>query len=153
SLIRSVGLYEQLKFEYVTLRAAHSGTWYWALWGFHFVDENEQLRMQNHAQEIIDAFGGGEDATTLTHPVQFARLGEPTVITFDQLCDAFPQKRDAWEDIARDNGLGMHDPIEFGRIVLLTGPTWTGRLDLDGADRLIFDDRAKRVLRAWARGG
>ena len=101
-----------------------------------------------HAQEIIDAFGGGLDAGTLTHPIQFARLGEPATLTFDELCDAFPLRRDAYEGIAFDNGLGMHEAKPFGRIVLLTGPTWNGRLDLQGADRLIFDDRAKRVVGA-----
>jgi hypothetical protein len=155
SLIRSVALYDRLQFEYVTLRAAFSGSWYWAQWGFHFEDPRELERMQNHAQWIIDAFGGGEDARTLTHPVQIYRLseppdrpGEPVMITFDQLCDALPQCREAYEEIAYDNGLGMHDPVPFGRIVFMTGPAWSARLDLDGADRLIFNDRARRVLGA-----
>jgi hypothetical protein len=148
SLIGAVRLYQSLDFQYVRLRACFSGTWYWAQWGFHFEDPYEMAAMQSHAQEIIDVFGGGLDATTLTHPVQFLRLGEPTAITFDQLCDALPQRRDAYEDMARENGLGMHDAIPFGRIVLLTGPSWHGRLDLDGPDRLIYDDRAGRVLAA-----
>lgn len=148
SLVRSIGLYDALSFEHVTLRAAFSGTWYWAQWGFHFADADEQARVQAHAQELIDIFGGGLDATTLTHPVQFARLGEPTAITFDQLADELPHRRDAYEQIAHENGLGIHDPVPFGRIVLLTGPSWDARFDLEGADRLIFDDRAKRVLGA-----
>ena len=148
SLIRSVELYSALGFEYVHLRAAFSGSWYWAQWGFHYEDPGELKTIQSHAQEIIDVFGGGLDAETLTHPLQFVRLGEPTEITFDELCDALPKKRDAHEGIAHDNGLGLHDPVPFGRIVLLTGPSWYGRLDLTGADRLIFDDRAGRVLAA-----
>jgi hypothetical protein len=92
-------------------------------------------RVQDHAQEIIDVLGGGLDATTLKHPLQFARLGEPSVISFDALADALPHRRDAYEDIARDNGLGIHDPIPFGRIVLITGPSWWGCLDLKGPDR------------------
>jgi hypothetical protein len=148
SLIRSVALYDQLQFEHVRLRAAFSGTWYWAQWGFHFEDSRELGKVQDHAQRIIDACGGGLDATTLKHPVQFYRLGEPAAITFDELVDALPQCRDAYEEIAYDNGLGMHDPVPFGRAVLLTGPAWYACLDLKGADRLIFNDRAKRLLGA-----
>jgi hypothetical protein len=155
SLIRCVGLYDLLRFERVRLRACFSGTWYWAQWGFHFEDKRELEHVQEHAQTIIDAFGGGQEATSLTHPSQFYRLGEseerpgdPVKITFDELCDALPRCREAYEEMAYDNGIGMHDPIPFGRIVLLTGPSWFGCLDLDGGDRLIFNDRAKRVLSA-----
>ncbi len=149
-LIRSVELYDQLRFELIKLRAAYSGSWYWAQWGFHFENPDELARLQEHAQELIDIFGGGLDATTLTHPVQFFRLGEPATITFDELADALPQRRDAYEQRAHDNGLGMHDPVPFGRIVLLTGPSWDACLHLapDGADRLIFNDRASRLLGA-----
>jgi hypothetical protein len=148
SLIRSVALYEALGFKQIKLRAAFSGTWYWASWGFRFEVPSELARVQDHAQTIIDAFGGDLDATTLTHPIQFVRLGEPITITFDALCDALPDRRDPYESIAYDNGLGMHDPVPFGRVVLLTAPSWDGCLDLDGPDRLIFNDRAKRVLGA-----
>jgi hypothetical protein len=90
SLVRSVALYDALAFDQIRLRATHSGTWYWALWGFHFEVASEVERIQNHAQEVIDALGGGLDATTLTHPLQFARLGEPAVISFDALADELP---------------------------------------------------------------
>jgi hypothetical protein len=147
SLVRCVELYDSLGFTQIKLRAAHSGTWYWAQWGFHFDDQNELARVQDHAQAIIDAFGSGLDASTLTHPVQFALLGESSVLSFDELADAFPHRRDAYEQIAYDNGIGIHDKIPFGRVVLLTGPTWDGCLDLDpdGADRIIFNDRAHRL--------
>jgi hypothetical protein len=155
SLIKCVPMYDDLRFERVRLRACFSGTWYWAQWGFHFEDRRELEHIQEHTQQIIDAFGGGLDASTLTHPVQFYRLGEsedrpgdPVLITFDQLGDALPRCREAYEEIAYDNGIGMHDPIPFGRIVLLTGPSWDGCLALDGGDRLIFNDRGKRVLAA-----
>lgn len=153
SLIRSVDLYTALGFEYVHLRACFSGTWYWAQWGFHFENEGDMRNVQNHAQEIADVFGAGLDTSTLTHPIQFARLGELATISFDELADALPQRRDAYEDLAYENGLGVHDSVPFGRIVLLTGPSWDGRLDLHGADKLIFDDRAARVLAAHAEGG
>lgn len=159
SLIRCVRLYDALGIEHVVVRACFSGTWYWAQWGFRFSDDADLARMQEHTQRIIEGFGGGVDASLLTHPQQFLTLGEPedkpgepAMITFDQLCDAVPPCRDAWEDIASDNGLGMHDPIPFGRAVLLTGPSWHGRLTLTGADRLIFDDRARRVLAALEEG-
>jgi hypothetical protein len=90
SLIRCVGFYDQIDFELIKLRAAFSGTWYWAQWGFHFDDPSERTRVQEHAQEIIDLFGGGLDAKSLTHPIQFARLGEPAVLTFDALADVLP---------------------------------------------------------------
>jgi hypothetical protein len=135
------------------VRACFSGTWYWAQWGFHFDDPKELLRVQEHTQRIVDAFGGGIDVGAFSHPHQFFRLGETEerpgvapLITFDQLCDALPPCREAYEDIAADNGLGVHDPIPFGRAVLLTAPAWDGRLDLSGGDRLIFNDRAGRVL-------
>jgi hypothetical protein len=108
SLIRSVALYDQLGFECVRLRAAYSGTWYWAQWGFHFEDTSERTRMQEHAQGIIDALGGGLDATTLTHPIQFYRLGEPTAITFDELTDALPHRRDR-PAVRPDRGVRRRD--------------------------------------------
>jgi GNAT superfamily N-acetyltransferase len=148
SLIRCISMYEKVGIEQVRVRACWSGTWFWALWGFHFADPSERERVRNHAQGIVDAFGGGLDAGTLEHPLQFARLGEPETITFDELADQFPHRRDAYEDIAYQNGLGVHDPISFGRAVLLTAPSWYGCLDLSGADRLIFDDRARRTVGA-----
>jgi hypothetical protein len=72
-LIRSVALYDALQFEFVRVRAVFSGTWYWALWGFHFEDAVELTRIQDHAQEIIEACGGGVNATGFSHPIQFAR--------------------------------------------------------------------------------
>jgi hypothetical protein len=56
----------------VRVRAVFSGTWYWALWGFHFEDAVELTRIQDHAQEIIEACGGGVNATGFSHPIQFA---------------------------------------------------------------------------------
>jgi hypothetical protein len=121
SLIRSVSLYDQLRFEYVRLRAAFSETWYWAQWGFHFEDKREMVRAQEHAQRIIDAFGGGEDASKLTHPSQFYRLGEleerpgePILITFDQLADALPHCREAYEQMAYDMGLACTTRSRLG---------------------------------------
>lgn len=146
SLVKSVGLYDRLELEFIRLRAAYSGSWFWALWGFRFEDANELARIRSHAQEIIDVLNGGVSAASFTRPIQFARLGEPAAITFDQLADLFPQRRGAYEDLAHDNGLGMHDAIPVGRAILLTGPSWYGRLDLHAADRLIFNERARRLL-------
>jgi GNAT superfamily N-acetyltransferase len=145
-LANSVALYDELGIACIRLRACYSGTWYWARCGFDFGDKAELDRVRNHAQQIVDAFGGGLDVSPFTRAQQFLRLGEPTEITFHQLVDAMPQRGDAYREIAADNGISMHDAIPFGRVVLLTGPSWDGELDLKGPGRLIFDDLVRRKL-------
>ena len=146
SLASSVELYDRLGFSAVRLRACYSGTWYWARFGFEFEDPQEVSAIRRHAQQVVNAFGGGLDVSTFTHPQQFLYLGHPSVISFGELVDAMPKKEDAFIGIAADNGLGMHDRIPFGRAVLLTGPSWDGRLTLQGPGRLIFDDLVRRKL-------
>jgi len=146
SLRRCVGLYDQLGIQRIRLRACYSGSWYWAQWGFHFERRQELERIQEHAQRIVDKFGGGLDVGDFTHPSQFFYLGEGAKITFRQLIDALPQCELAYGRIAYENGLGTHDPIPFGRAVLLTGPSWDACLDLSGPDRFIYDDLMTRTL-------
>jgi GNAT superfamily N-acetyltransferase len=146
--VKSVALYDRIGIKEIYVRAAHSGSWYWAQWGFHFTDRSEIIRMIRHTQSIVDAFGAGLDVSTFVHPQQFFHLGHGTEITFDDLIAAFPDREEGYEQIAHANGLGRHQPIPFARAVLLTGPSWTGCLSLDraGADRLIFDDVARKMV-------
>ena len=132
----------------IYLRAAHSGSWYWAQWGFHFVTANDLIRVIRHTQSIVDAFGADLDVSTLVHPRQFFTLGDGTEITIDDLVEAFPQQEDSLQDIATKNGISLHQSIPFARAVLLTGFSWDGCLDLakDGFDRLIFDDVARKMV-------
>lgn len=148
SLVRSVGLYDRLGIEEIYLRAAHSGSWYWAQWGFHFTDRAELIRLIRHTQSIVDAFGADLDVSTFVHPEQFFHLGHGTGITFDDLIAAFGDREDAYQEIAHNNGIGLHQSIPFARAVLLTGPAWSGCLSLDrsSADRLIFDGVARRMV-------
>lgn len=151
--IGSVDLYDRLSISEIIVRAAKSGTWYWAQFGFHFMHDYELEAVRNHAQFFIDAFGGGLDAWSLEHPQQFLRLGEfdGAVVTFDQVCEAYGDSqatREQVEFVAHEEGKGMHEPIPLGRMLLLTGPNWWGSLNLgEGtADRLIYDDFSRRIL-------
>lgn len=148
SLIKCVELYDALGVKEIYLRAAQSGSWYWAQWGFHLIDRNDLIRLIRHTQSIVDAFGADLDVSTFVHPEQFYRLGHGSDITFDELVSAFPQREDAYKDIAERNGISMHQSIPFSRAVLLTGPPWDGCLNLgkDQADRLIFDDLVRRMV-------
>lgn len=148
SLIKCVELYDAASVSEIYLRASRSGSWYWAQWGFHFADVNDLIRVIRHTQSIVDAFGADLDVSTFVHPEQFFRLGHGTDVTFDNLIDAFPQREDAYEEIASLNGISRHQSIPFGRLVLLTGPAWDGCLSLDKsqADRLIFDDLARKMV-------
>jgi hypothetical protein len=149
SLVKCVEIYDALRLKEVHLRAALSGSWYWAQWGFRFRDLDDLIRLQRHTQEIVDAFGADLDVSGFTHPQQFFFLGDETPISFSDLIDAFPRRKDAYEELAYENGISLHREIPFGRAVLLTGPSWDGSLNLakDGADRLIFDDVARKMLK------
>jgi GNAT superfamily N-acetyltransferase len=150
SLIKCISMYDALGVNEIYLRAAHSGSWYWAQWGFHFNDRNEVVRLVRHTQEIVDAFGADLDVSGFVHPEQFFRLGHPAEVTFYDLVEAFPRREDAYKEIAEKNGISMDQAIPFGRAVLLTGPAWDGCLTLDqgSADRLIFDDLARKMMGA-----
>lgn len=147
SLIGSVKLYDALAIREIHLRASFSGSWYWAQWGFHFADVDDLVRMQRHTQAIVNACGGDLDVSTFTHPEQFFRLGHPTTVSFAEMIEAMPERRDSYEEIALQNGIGPHQQIPFGRAVMLTGPSWDACLTLDAgsADRLIYDDLARRM--------
>lgn len=147
SLIGSVKLYDALPIREIHLRAAFSGSWYWAQWGFHFADVDDLVRMHRHTQTIVNAFGGDLDVSTFTHPEQFFQLGYPTTVSFREMIEAMPQREESYEEIAFQNGISPHQQIPFGRAVMLTGPAWDACLTLEAgsADRLIFDDLARRM--------
>jgi hypothetical protein len=148
SLVKCVGMYDHLGITDIHLRAAKSGSWYWAQWGFHFADREDLIRLAKHTQNIVEAFGADIDVSTFVHPQQFFYLGHPAEIRFHDLIDAFPRSEQGLQDIAQENGISLHQAIPFARAVLLTGPSWSGCLSLapDHADRLIFDRVARKMV-------
>jgi hypothetical protein len=109
SLVRSVGLYDALEFREIRIRAAFYGTWYWALWGFHFADQSELARVQAHVQELSDEFGGGLDASTPTPSSAVCSIRRAEDGHVRRARGAFPQRRETYEGLAYDNNLAMHE--------------------------------------------
>lgn len=148
TLIKCVGLYDRLGFEQIRLRAAYSGSWYWAQWGFNFANVDDLVRLQRHTQRIVDAFGAELDVSGFIRPTQFFYLGHGTAVTLDDFIEASIGHADQLQEIAYKNGISTHDEIPFGRAVLLTGPAWDGVLNLssESPDRLIFEDLARKMV-------
>jgi hypothetical protein len=91
---------------------------------------------------------------TFTNATQFARMASRRSLCFEDLATKLPAKRDELVKIADKNFLKMDDPIQFGRLVMLSSDGWTGYLDLDGPGYALFkayadskaEECAKRLI-------
>jgi len=94
----------------------------------------------------------GVKPETFTTATQFARMATRRPVTFGHLAAALPAKRPVLELAAEKNFLAMTDPVSLGRLVMLSGPAWTGYLELEGTGYALFkayaDGKAEQVARA-----
>jgi len=139
----SFALYDELGLQEVQLRTGlASGSWYWAQVGFEFQPPGHEDRaaLAKWARAVCEALGVEElNVEDYATAAGFARLGGVRKLSFEQLADAFPEKRDEFKALAMQNGLQMDERIEFGRAVMLSGPDWSAYLQLNGPSRVAFE--------------
>jgi GNAT superfamily N-acetyltransferase len=133
-LLRSFALYKSLGLREVELQAQmETGKWHWARVGFEFEAGTDRERVRDWAAEVCEALRiNGLKIDSLSTATQFARMSARRGISMREMAEAFPQRGEQIEAVARSNYLKMDDPIALGRAVMLTGPGWNGRLDLHG---------------------
>jgi|GEM_PF-2517704 len=133
-LLRSFDFYKQLGLREVELDAVmETGKWHWARIGFEFKLPSEAAAVRGWALEVAEALQpGGINVEPLAAATQFARMEARRGVSLAELAAAFPEKAPLVPQIASENSLDVDEPIAFGRAVMLTGPGWKGRLDLNG---------------------
>jgi hypothetical protein len=140
-LLASFALYDKLEFREVQLQAAmETGRWYWARVGFEFIRDEDARLVRDWASEVLAATEiHGLRIDRYTAAGQFARMGGRRKLSLARIAAAMPSKAARIEKIAAANNLPMDQRIELGRAVMITGPAWFGRLDLNGPERAAFN--------------
>lgn len=140
-LRRTFVFYDALGLEEVQVEASLStGRWYWARVGFEFELPKDREEVKKWAIEVCEALGiSSLNVDTYSSAAQFARMGGNRRVSLGQIAAAIPAKAELVKTIAEQNGLEIEERIELGRAVMLTGPEWTGRLQLQGPSRVAFE--------------
>jgi GNAT superfamily N-acetyltransferase len=150
----SFSLYDDLGLEQVHLVAGlETGRWYWAHMGFDFLRTEDRELAHAWANEVCEALqvdpeGLGSEPSA----GQLARLRGKRDVTLENLANAMPQQRARIEvEVAAKNDLSMDQPLVLGKAVMLTGPQWRAYLQLQGPQRLAFEEaRRERTSRPGA---
>lgn len=139
-LLRSFGFYRELGLSTVELDAGmETGRWHWARVGFEFMLPKEREAVRRWAATVVSALGIVEPRIeTISEATQFARLKGDRDVTLAELGQTLPNIQQRAEVVARENYLALDEPISLGRAVMLTGPSWMGRLDLNGPSFATF---------------
>ena len=150
----SFSLYDDLELEQVHLVAGlETGRWYWAHMGFEFLRTEERELAHAWANEVCEALQvKPEGLGTESSAGQLARLRGECDITLEDLATAMPPQRTRIEiDVASKNDLSMDRPLVLGKAIMLTGPQWRAYLQLQGPQRLAFEEaRRERTSRPRA---
>jgi len=154
-LLRSFAFYRELGLSGVELDAGmETGRWHWARVGFDFMWPRDREKVRAWARAVSERLGvqraGIEDYRSAS---QFARMEGNRRVSLEELAGAFAELRPRIEAVAAQNYLSMDERIPLGRAVMLTGPDWDGRLDLNGPGYAQFRsyadakaEEARRVL-------
>jgi GNAT superfamily N-acetyltransferase len=148
---RSLALYDELGLQEIRIRAGlKTGRWLWAQMGFEFALPAEAEQACEWAEEACGALGVEVDGLDgLEEAAQLARLECEQDVSFEALAEALPERRGELEGVAAHNAVAMEEPIQLGKLVMLSGEEWHGYLRLKGAQRLAFDAAvAERVALA-----
>jgi len=139
-LTQSFDLYDELGLQEVYLQAGlATGRWHWARVGFEFARPADLKAVRDWATQVTAKTGvKGLRVDRYSTAAQFARMGGRRKLSLETIAQAFPKRRKRIEEAANGNGLQMADRIPLGRAVMITGPEWIGRLDLNGPGRTVF---------------
>jgi hypothetical protein len=99
-LDRSFSLYDDLGFEEVLQQASlATGRWQWARVGFEFFPASECEEMRRWAARVCEKLGvKGLNVMNYTSAAQFARMGGNRTVSFEEMAEALPAKREEFED-------------------------------------------------------
>ncbi len=154
-LLGSFEFYDALGLEEVhAVAGLETGRWYWAHMGFEFTKANERACVRAWAKEVctaleVDDSGIGEGSSA----GQIARLDCEREISLEALAEAMPNQRGRLEvEVAEKNGMEMTRPIPLGRAIMLSGPQWSGFLQLAGPHRLAFEEAARERAEKAGKG-
>ena len=146
-LLRSFQFYRDLGITSVELDAAmETGKWHWARVGFEFMWPDQAAEVKRWALAVGDSLGvEGVNVEALSTATQFARMEGRRGISLEEIAQVFPDRAKALDfaEIASENGFEMQERVAFGRAVMLTGPRWEGRLDLNGPSYQQFKSYAE----------
>ena len=136
----SFDFFDELEMRYVVVLAAlETGRWYWAQCGFTFLERSDRDGVEQWAQQTLRALGIQLDTRLLADAGQFLRMGEPQTVSIEELSQAMPGEAQRFHDAALANNINPVDQIPLGKAILVCGPEWWGRLDLNGPSRTVFD--------------
>ena len=140
-------LYDEMDMREVLLQAGlASGRWHWARVGFDFLGDADLEKVRNWFVETLDKLGIDLRADRYTSAAQFARMGGNRTLSLQQILDVYPERKTHILEIADGNGLRLDERIPLARALLLCGPEWFGRMDLQGPGRIVFDQYAQRKI-------
>ena len=148
-LKRSFELYDQLGFQIVILEADMTGKWHWARLGFDFVLDSDLANVRNWTERALAALRiTGLRVEGYTSAAQFARMGGARKVSIGSLASALPAaERPRIERTAAENGLALDEEIALARALMICGPKWFGRLELNGPGRVAFEAYARARIR------
>ncbi len=152
-LNQSFDFYDEVGIREVWLEAGlATGRWHWARVGFEFAQPKDLQAVKDWVEKVLKAVGiRGLRVDRYTSALQFARMGGNRQIALETIAAAIPASRERIEAAAAGNDLEMDQPIALARAVMITGPTWLGRLDLQGPGRAVFrahlQEKAARIKR------
>lgn len=143
-LMKGFDYFDRIGIRWVVAHAAlESGRWYWARCGFGFFDPTQHQRVDGWASAVLGALGLPYTTAAFTRPGEYASLGsvQQATVSLRMVENALPHNPSglSYLDIATGNGLTMDEQVELGRAIMITGPDWWGRLDLQGPDRSVFN--------------
>jgi hypothetical protein len=148
SLKRCFTFYDGLGFSDVILEADMTGKWHWARVGFDFVLDKDRENVRNWTIRSLNALKiEGLRVEGYTSAAQFARMGGTRKLSLGGVARALPAaERGRVARIASENGLALDEEIELARALMLCGPRWFGRLELQGPGRVAFDTYARAKI-------
>ena len=136
----SLRLYDTLGITRIDLLASlETGRWYWAHLGWDFVDPAERREVLRWAAEVAAALGQPGATAGISTAFELAHLDTGTPASFEQLIAAFPARTAEIAIVAAKNGKALDAPLPLGKLIMLTGRDWLGRLDLRSPQRAILE--------------
>jgi hypothetical protein len=161
-LTQSFQFFDRLGLKSVVVQAGlETGTYYWARYGFDFIEDSEREEVRSWAKAVLDALAEAIDIDNLASAYQFATIGkkEDKRASFEDIAerlgpdDERATVRGFFRQVASRNNLGYDEQIDLGKAIMLSYPlTWSGYMDLDinASQRQLFELHARTRIRKLA---
>ena len=136
----SLRLYDTFGISQIDLLASlETGRWYWGYLGWDFVDPAQRLEVLRWAAEASAALGQASAIGGIGTAYELAHLDTGTPASFDDLIAKFPAKAADFREVAAKNAKALDAPMPLGKLIMLTGRDWFGRLNLNSPQRAILE--------------